>query len=71
MAAENQLKGVMEFTRDAIVSSDIVGNAHSVVFDSLMTKVLQGNFVQIVGWYDNEYGYSNRVVDLIELIREL
>lgn len=70
-AAENQLKGVMEFTRDAIVSSDIVGNAHSVVFDSLLTKVLQGNFVQIVGWYDNEYGYSNRVVDLIDLIREL
>ena len=69
--AENHLKGVMEFTRDAIVSSDIVGNAHSVVFDSLMTKVLQGNFIQIVGWYDNEYGYSNRVVDLIDLIREL
>ncbi len=71
MASEKQLKGVMEFTRDAIVSSDIVGNAHSVVFDALMTKVLQGNFVQIVGWYDNEYGYSNRVVDLIDLIREL
>ncbi len=70
-AAENHLKGVMEFTRDAIVSSDIVGNAHSVVFDSLLTKVLQGNFVQIVGWYDNEYGYSNRVVDLIDLIREM
>jgi len=70
-AATNELKGILAFTSDPIVSSDIIGNPHSVIFDSLCTKVLQGNFIQVVGWYDNEFGYSNRVVDLIELISRL
>ncbi len=70
-AATNELKGIMEFTSDPIVSSDIIGNPHSVIFDSLCTKVLQNNFIQVVGWYDNEFGYSNRVVDLIEMVSRL
>ncbi|HPS83711.1 MAG TPA: type I glyceraldehyde-3-phosphate dehydrogenase, partial [Bacteroidales bacterium] len=53
---------------DPVVSSDIIGNPHSCVFDSLGTKVLNGNTVQLLSWYDNEFGYSNRVVDLIALM---
>jgi len=65
-AAEGKLKGLVEYLEDPLVSVDIVGNSHSSVFDSLSTMVLGGNMVKIVSWYDNEWGYSNRVVDLIE-----
>jgi glyceraldehyde 3-phosphate dehydrogenase len=61
-------KNIIQYCKDPIVSSDIIGNPHSVVFDSLLTKVLSGNFVQIIGWYDNEFGYSNRVVDLAKIL---
>ena len=64
-AAEGPLKGVMEYTTDPIVSSDIVGNTHSVIFDAEWTTVIAGNMVKVLGWYDNEYGYSNRTADLI------
>ncbi|NLF41605.1 MAG: aldehyde dehydrogenase, partial [Bacteroidales bacterium] len=64
-AAEGPMKGVLEFCTDPVVSSDIIGNSHSSVFDSLLTQVLDGNFVKVVSWYDNEFGYSSRVVDLI------
>ena len=57
----------MEYTEDPIVSADIVGNNHSVIFDSLSTMVV-GNLVKVVGWYDNEYGYSCRVVDLMKKV---
>jgi glyceraldehyde 3-phosphate dehydrogenase len=63
-AAEGDMKGVMEYTEDPIVSFDIIGNPHSCVFDSLSTMVIEDNLVKVVGWYDNEWGYSNRVVDL-------
>ncbi|WP_299106459.1 type I glyceraldehyde-3-phosphate dehydrogenase [uncultured Winogradskyella sp.] len=63
-AAENQLKGILEYTEDPIVSIDIVGNPHSCIFDSQMTSVI-GNMVKIVGWYDNETGYSSRILDLL------
>ena len=63
-AAETYLKGVMEYCEEPIVSSDIVGNPHSVIFDSLLTEV-NGNLAKVVGWYDNEFGYSSRVLDLI------
>ncbi|MFH1837625.1 MAG: type I glyceraldehyde-3-phosphate dehydrogenase [Candidatus Omnitrophota bacterium] len=69
-AAEGELKGIMEYTEDPIVSIDIVGNPHSCIFDSDCTMVLGGNLVKVVGWYDNEWGYSNRVVDLIVKIAE-
>lgn len=63
-ASEGILKGIMEYCEDPIVSSDIVGNSHSCIFDSLSTMV-SDNLVKVVGWYDNEWGYSCRVVDLI------
>ena len=64
-AANGAMKGVLEYTEDPIVSIDIVGNPHSSIFDAGLTKVMDGNFVKIVSWYDNEAGYSNRVADLV------
>ena len=63
-AAAKGLKGIMEYTEDPLVSADIVGNSHSCIFDSLSTMT-NGNLVKVVGWYDNEWGYSCRVVDLV------
>ncbi|MDE6516179.1 MAG: type I glyceraldehyde-3-phosphate dehydrogenase [Bacteroidales bacterium] len=63
-AAEGPMKGVLEYCEDPIVSIDIVGNSHSSIFDAKLTKVMDGNFVKIVSWYDNEFGYSNRVAEL-------
>jgi glyceraldehyde 3-phosphate dehydrogenase len=67
-AAEGPMKGILEYCVDPIVSTDVIGNSHSSVFDSLMTQVIDGKFVKVLSWYDNEYGYSCRVVDLIEKI---
>lgn len=64
-ASEGSMKGILEYCIDPIVSVDIVGNSHSSIFDSLLTKVIGGNFVKIVSYYDNEYGYSSRMADLI------
>lgn len=64
-ASENELKGILEYTEDPIVSSDIVGNRHSCIFDSLLTDVVDGTHIKVVGWYDNEAGYSNRIIDLV------
>jgi len=65
-AAEGELKGILEYTEDPIVSSDIVGNAHSSIFDAGSTKLLKGTqMMKILSWYDNEWGYSNRCVDLM------
>lgn len=66
-AAAGELKGIMEYTEDPIVSADIVGNQHSNIFDALSTMA-NGNLVKVVGWYDNEYGYSCRVVDLMKKV---
>jgi glyceraldehyde 3-phosphate dehydrogenase len=63
-AANAGLKGIMEYTEDPIVSADIIGNPHSCIFDALSTMT-NGNLVKVVGWYDNEWGYSCRVVDLV------
>ena len=62
------LRGVVEYTEEPLVSSDIVGNPHSAIFDASLTKVIDGNFVQVVAWYDNEWGYSNRMIDMIKVI---
>lgn len=67
-AAEGPMKGILEYTEDLIVSSDIIGNSHSCIFDSQATMVLTDNMIKVLGWYDNEWGYSSRVVDLIELL---
>ena len=64
-AADGPMKGVLEYTEDPIVSVDIIGNTHSSVFDSQLTKVLGGNFIKIISWYDNENGYSCRMADLV------
>ncbi|MFN0205499.1 MAG: type I glyceraldehyde-3-phosphate dehydrogenase [Planctomycetota bacterium] len=64
-AAEGPLKGILEYTEDEIVSSDIVTNPHSCILDSKLTMVSGGDLVKVVGWYDNEWGYSNRCLDLI------
>jgi len=66
--AEGSLKGILEYIDDPIVSTDIIGNTHSVIYDSELTSVI-GNMIKVVGWYDNEAGYSNRIVDLIERIQ--
>jgi glyceraldehyde 3-phosphate dehydrogenase len=70
-AVAGPLKGVMAYTEDPIVSSDIVGDVHSCIFDGSFTTVIAGNMVKVLGWYDNEYGYSNRTVDLIRKIAAL
>jgi glyceraldehyde 3-phosphate dehydrogenase len=69
-AAEGPMKGILEYCEDPIVSVDVIGNPASSVFDSLQTMVMggTGNFVKCISWYDNETGYSNRVVDLVELV---
>jgi glyceraldehyde 3-phosphate dehydrogenase len=67
-AASGPLAGYLEYTEDPIVSADIVGNPASSIVDSLLTSVLDGTMVKIVSWYDNEWGYSNRVVDLAQLL---
>ena len=64
-AAEGPMKGILEYCTDPIVSTDVIGNTHSSVFDSLMTQVMDGKFIKVLSWYDNEYGYSCRVVDLV------
>jgi len=65
------LKGVLEYTEDPIVSSDIIGNPHSSIFDATATMVMGSNLVKIICWYDNEWGYSSRVVDLMRFSHKL
>ena len=66
--SENELKGLLEYCEDPVVSSDIIGNRHSAIFDALSTKVLCGDMIQILAWYDNESGYSARVLDLVRIV---
>jgi glyceraldehyde 3-phosphate dehydrogenase len=64
-AADGPMNGILEYSEDPLVSSDIIGNPHSSVFDSLSTKVLDRDLVKVFSWYDNEWGFSNRVVDAL------
>lgn len=70
-AAEGPMKGIVEYSEQPLVSTDIIGNPHSSIFDAGATKVLDGNLVKVLAWYDNEWGYSNRVVDLIERLAQI
>ncbi|MBI4232293.1 aldehyde dehydrogenase, partial [Candidatus Peregrinibacteria bacterium] len=70
-AAGGELKGILEYTEDPIVSSDIIGNSHSSIFDAKSTMVLENNFVKVMSWYDNEWGYSQRCADIIEYAANL
>jgi glyceraldehyde 3-phosphate dehydrogenase len=67
-ADTGDLAGVLQYTEDPLVSSDIVGNPYSSIFDSGLTAVIDGTLVKLVAWYDNEYGYSNRLVDVIQKV---
>ena len=62
------LKGVLEYTEDPIVSVDIIHNPHSCIFDSLSTNVIDQRFVKVIGWYDNEWGYSCRMIDVLKIL---
>eukprot|EP00966_Prymnesium_polylepis_P106941 2476432-Prymnesium_polylepis.1 len=67
-AADGPMKGVLAYTDEDVVSSDFIGDAHSSIFDAKAGIALDDNFVKLVSWYDNEWGYSNRVIDLIKKI---
>ena len=67
-ASENELKGILGYTEDDVVSSDFLGDPHTSIFDAKAGIALNDNFVKLVSWYDNEWGYSNKVVDLISYI---
>jgi glyceraldehyde 3-phosphate dehydrogenase len=67
-AGDKRYKRVLEYTEEPLVSHDIVGNPHSCIFDSKLTLVLGKRFVKVVGWYDNEWGYSNRCVEMLEML---
>ncbi|WP_134687336.1 type I glyceraldehyde-3-phosphate dehydrogenase [Brevibacillus migulae] len=69
-AAEGPLKGILAYSEEPLVSSDYNGNPASSTIDALSTMVLEGNMVKVVSWYDNEWGYSNRVVDLCQFVAE-
>jgi glyceraldehyde 3-phosphate dehydrogenase len=67
-ASEGSLKGLLQYSTDELVSIDFKGNPHSSIIDSAYTKVMDGDFVKVLSWYDNEWGYSNRCVDLVRLL---
>jgi glyceraldehyde 3-phosphate dehydrogenase len=67
-AAEGKLRGILEYCADPIVSADIVHNPASCIFDSDLTMIIDGGLIKVGGWYDNEWGYSNRCVDVLNLL---
>jgi len=67
-AGEKNYQGILEYSDEPLVSQDIVGNPHSCIFDSKLTLTLGNRFVKVVGWYDNEWGYSNRCVQMLEML---
>jgi glyceraldehyde 3-phosphate dehydrogenase len=62
------MKGYLEYCTEPIVSTDVIGNPHSSVFDSLSTNVMDGTLVKVLAWYDNEWGFSNRMLDVTKLM---
>ena len=67
-AAEGKMKGILQYMEDPIVSRDIIGNPYSSIFDIGFTKVMGGNMIKVLAWYDNEYGYSCRMIDLVKMM---
>jgi glyceraldehyde 3-phosphate dehydrogenase len=70
-AADGPMKGILQVTTDPIVSADVIGNPHSSIYDSLLTQVPQEDMVKIIAWYDNEWGYAMRLVDLVAKVAAL
>jgi glyceraldehyde 3-phosphate dehydrogenase len=70
-AAAGPLKGILEYTEDPIVSSDVIGNPASCIFDSNWTTAIGKRMIKVLGWYDNEFGYSNRTADIIARVATL
>jgi glyceraldehyde 3-phosphate dehydrogenase len=68
-AASGLMKSILEYSAEPLVSIDIVGNPHSAIFDSLSTMVLDNRLVKVFAWYDNEWGYSNRLVDMVRTMQ--
>ncbi|MFA6446525.1 MAG: type I glyceraldehyde-3-phosphate dehydrogenase, partial [Candidatus Paceibacterota bacterium] len=68
--SEGPMKGILGYETAPLVSSDYIGDIHSCIFDSLYTKVINGKLVKVFGWYDNEWGYSSRIVDLVEKVSD-
>ena len=69
-ASKNSMKGIIQYTEDPIVSVDILDNPYSCIFDAQMTSVIGGKLIKLIGWYDNEIGYSSRLIDLISHIND-
>ena len=65
-AAEGPMKGIVRYETETLVSSDYIGDPHSSIFDANYTKVIEGNMVKVMGWYDNEWGFSTRLVDMVD-----
>ncbi len=70
-AAAGPMRGILQFTQDPIVSADVIGNPHSSIYDSLLTQVPQEDMVKVIAWYDNEWGYAMRLVELVEKLASL
>lgn len=66
--SQHHLKGIIQYSEDPLVSADIIHNNHSAIFDSALTMVMDGKFVKVIAWYDNEWGYSNRMVDMVKIL---
>ena len=69
-AADGELKGILQYVEEPLVSIDFTGNPHSSIVDSTLTNVIGGDLVKVVSWYDNEWGYSNRLVDMCNIIAD-
>jgi len=69
-AAEGKLKGILEYSEEPLVSTDIIGNKASSIYDAKASMLLNGTMVKVIAWYDNEWGYSNRLAELAVLVCE-
>ncbi|MBN1434379.1 aldehyde dehydrogenase, partial [Candidatus Fermentibacterales bacterium] len=69
-AAGGYLKGILEYTEEPIVSSDVIGNIHSSIFDAEMTRMMGDRMVKVLSWYDNEFGYAARMMDMLEYMEQ-
>jgi glyceraldehyde 3-phosphate dehydrogenase len=70
-AADGELKGILGYTEDDVVSQDFIGDARTSIFDAKAGIALNDNFVKVVSWYDNEWGYSNKLIDLVQELAKL